>query len=107
MIKILLVLQVVYKDFSKDEEKEMQIIDKDEVTKEYLIEASVAAKNKSDNHEADDVQEGEASVYRNDDRDIKGGNEVVGALELKEDQVSAKQVGVDEKLPFRFLMPSC
>lgn len=101
MIKILLVLQVVYKDFSKDEEKEMQIIDKDEVTKEYLIEASVAAKNKSDN--ADDVQEGEASVYRNNDRDIKG-NEVEGALELKED---IKQVGVDEKLPFRFLMPSC
>lgn len=106
MIKILLVLQVVYKDFSKDEEKEMQIIDKDEVTKEYLIEASVAAKNKSDNHEANDVQEGEASVYRNNDRDIKG-NEVEGALELKEDQISAKQVGVDEKLPFRFLMPSC
>lgn len=103
MIKILLVLQVVYKDFSKDEEKEMQIIDKDEVTKEYLIEASVAAKNKSDNHEANDVQEGEASVYRNNDRDIKG-NEVEGALELKED---IKQVGVDEKLPFRFLMPSC
>lgn len=48
------------------------------------------------NHETDDIHEGEA-VYRNDDKDIKGNEAVEGALELKEDQISAKQVGSDEK----------
>lgn len=56
MIKFQLVIQVVYKDFGKDEETEMQITDKDKVKKEYLIEAFVAAENKSDHQVRTEVE---------------------------------------------------